>query len=184
MFVQPPISFPCLRLSKIWNPPTDRFSLRVKVTEYARSTAPYVSADAKSLATSIETLLTRLRKFELTKPEVLTIINHGVGLPLAHQSAAHPQAPVGSVLQEGSESHAQASVENPAPASPGANDQSTQDGAATKTAEEETESDMILLSLIVEEMQSRFKDGEAKEMLQICREVLAPPPAALEDDTP
>jgi hypothetical protein len=118
-------------------------------------------------------LLLRLKKFNLTKPEVLVMINLGVGVKKAGepgQTADETQNrdetdTVGNEegdLLDKVERHINSAE---GPGQTGGEDVQMEDG-------QEDNPDITVLNTVIEDMYDRFNDAEINEMLQICGEVL------------
>ena len=124
----------------------------------------------------MEVLLHRLRKYHLTKAELLMIINLGVGVHKnldskedVIETSENVDNSEGDILDR-VERHI-ISTEGIGNGQPGAVEQTFNEEAQT-TSEPEVDSDMPLLNVIIEEMDERFSDQQVNEILHICREAL------------
>jgi hypothetical protein len=130
----------------------------------------------------MQTLLQRLHKFNLTKPEVLMMINLGVGvkeLSDARQrtTEAHNEDEVETVengdgdLLDKFERHLNSAVGTDGTLANGNAEPSTED---IRTQNEQEDSpDASVLSTIIEEMDERFSNKDVNEILRVCGEVLS-----------
>jgi hypothetical protein len=123
----------------------------------------------------MRTLLQRLEKFNLTKPEVLMMINLGVGVKRPGQNAVEmPSADEAEAVENGGgdlldkvERHI-----NSAEAADGSQVNGNAQTDLQTQERQEDNPDISVLNTIIEEMYERFKDAEINEILHICGEVL------------
>ena len=128
----------------------------------------------------MRTLLQRLNKFNLTKPEVLVMINLGSGVkkaPEPRQEAIEMPNEEEEMVGNGDgdlldkvERHLN-SAEGPDGAQ-AENRAAGHEDVQIQDEQEEGNSDITVLNTIVEEMYDRFTDADIKEILQICGEIL------------
>lgn len=146
-------------------------------TDYAHTITPHLLSYPDPPSEYMQTLLHRLQKFNLTKPEVLMMINLGVGLqrkpdPRHDTNSAERGAIVDTV--ENGDVDLLAKVEQHINSSERGEAQANEDGQNDIEMQDEQQdaSDASVLSTIVEEMYERFDDDDINEILNICGEVL------------
>jgi hypothetical protein len=128
----------------------------------------------------MRTLLQRLNKFNLTKPEVLVMINLGVGVKKAEAEQGVAEMQTGAEVEtaENGEGDLLDRVERHINSTEGHDGMEIDDGQTgnedgqIQNAQEEENGDITVLNTIIEEMYDRFNDADINEILQICGEVL------------
>jgi hypothetical protein len=128
----------------------------------------------------MRTLLQRLNKFNLTKPEVLVMINLGVGVKKAktEQKDVEMQNEAEVETVEIGEGDLLDKVERHINSTEGRDGMQVDDGQTRnedglmQSGQEEDNPDITVLNTIVEEMYDRFNDADINEILQICGKVL------------
>jgi len=149
-------------------------------TDYTETIMPHLLSYPDPPAKYMRTLLQRLDRFNLTKPEVLVMINLGVGVkkpPGPGQIAVEVQDEdgvetvengVGDLLDK-VEMHIN-SAEGPDGTQVGQGHASNEDIQMDNGQVDS--SDISVSNNIIEEMYERFNDADINEILQICGEVL------------
>ena len=126
----------------------------------------------------MKSLLQRLKKFNLTKPEVLMMINLGVGVrkpPGDEKIDGDIQRGDEVETVENGEGDLLDRVERHINSAEAGNESQINRRGDTDTQmqdEQEDNSDISVLNTIIEEMYDRFNDAEINEILKICGEVL------------
>lgn len=158
-----------------------RLILRQKFTDYVQTITPHLLSYPEPPTKYMRTLLQRLHKFRLTKPEVLVMINLGVGVRKSPDSAT---GDVGTLNKEDGDVVGSGGgdlldkVERHINSTDGhdgrqtGNGQTSDEDIAMPDEQEEANSDISVLNTIIEEMYERFNDADINEILRICGEVL------------
>jgi hypothetical protein len=128
----------------------------------------------------MRTLLQRLHRFNLTKPEVLVMINLGVGVKKAEavQGVTETQNEAEVETVENGEGDLLDKVERHINSTEGPDGmqvddrQTRNEDRQIQDVQEEENGDTTVLNTIIEEMYDRFNDDDINEILQICGEVL------------
>jgi len=128
----------------------------------------------------MRTLLQRLNKFNLTKPEVLMMINLGVGVKKgeAEQDVAQTQKEAAIETVENGEGDLLDKVERHINSTEGHDGMQVDEGQTSgedgqiQNVQEEDNGGTTVLNTVIEEMYDRFNDADINEILQICAEVL------------
>lgn len=152
-----------------------------KFTDYVQTITPHLLSYPEPPSKYMRTLLQRLHKFHLTKPEVLVMINLGVGVRKTPESAT---GDVGTLNKEDADVVGSGDgdlldkVERHINSTDGhdgrqaGNGQTSDEDTAMPDEPGEVNSDISVLNTIIEEMYERFNDADINEILRICGEVL------------
>ena len=146
-------------------------------------------------------LVQRLHKFELTKAEVLMIINHGVGLkdirdPRQQENGTQDdqedvdtrETSVGGSPPEQAERHLNSAAggvdnHNEGLLNTGQQAPGKSDNGVAQESSQIDHPDLSALNTLIEDMYERFDDAQVAEILRICHEVLSQPAASADDST-
>ncbi|ERF72720.1 hypothetical protein EPUS_04773 [Endocarpon pusillum Z07020] len=166
--------YPVTDLRGLW-------SVQREFTDYTETITPHLLSYPDPPSKFMRTLLQRLQKFNLTKPEVLVMINLGVGVkkaPEARQEAIEVPNEEEEEMVGNGDGDLLDKVERHLDSAEGADRAQAENRAAghedvqMQDEQEEDNSDITVLNTIVEEMYDRFTDADIKEILQICGEIL------------
>ncbi|KAF7508177.1 hypothetical protein GJ744_009474 [Endocarpon pusillum] len=165
--------YPVTDLRGLW-------SVQREFTDYIETITPHLLSYPDPPSKFMRTLLQRLNKFNLTKPEALMMINLGVGVtkaPGARQEAIEMPNEEEGIVGHG-DGDLLDKVERHLDSAEGADGAQAENRAASQEdvqmqdEQEDDNSDITVLNTIVEEMYDRFTDADIKEILQICGEIL------------
>ena len=124
--------------------------------------------------TYMKEVVQRLRKFNLTKTEVFSIINLGIGLPRLAAAGAEEGMDIDAAAEETVETNGDTNDDAVARISMPVEDE---EGTAEVSAEEDP-SARYLLSLVVDGLDERFPAAESEEKIQgilaVLRECMLP----------
>lgn len=161
--------YPVTDLKGLWH-------VQSEFTDYVQNITPHLLSYPEPPSKYMRTLLERLHKFNLTKPEVLVMINLGVGLkkaPDAAQGAVAVQDEETTDAVENGDGDLLDKVERHLNTSESHGARQLGNGEHGNEEEQEDDtSDISVLNTIIEEMYERLGDADIKEILRVCGEVL------------
>lgn len=151
---------------------------RAQFTDYSKTITPHLLSYPDPPSKFMRTLLQRLKPYNLTKPEILMMINLGVGVkkPVDPGQAVEAANNEGAVegdaqgdedLLDRVEKHLSSSAEYGGPQG-----EKEAESDIQLTEGQQEQSDASVLSTIIEEMYERFSDADVAAILRTCEEVL------------